>query len=237
MISLLSYSKMKSEQKLCKDTVINICSRITDDDLKFVLINNYEDFLNLTSSLPSYDISIFDIVNDRAINAAESARSENKSMFIMIIADKNISPMEYIKPSIMASALLLRPFSKEMLSTVINNLLIEYLKKYSSGDGEKALVIENKGERQIIPYTNIMYLESRSKKIYVIVGNKEYSYYDTLDNLENKLGSEFIRCHRSYIVSRYYIKKIQLSQNLIVLNDDSLIPISRSYKSRFKELK
>ena len=88
MISLLSYSKMKSEQKLCKDTVINICSRITDDDLKFVLINNYEDFLNLTSSLPSYDISIFDIVNDRAINAAESARSENKSMFIMIIADK-----------------------------------------------------------------------------------------------------------------------------------------------------
>ncbi|WP_443719682.1 LytR/AlgR family response regulator transcription factor, partial [Ruminococcus sp.] len=148
-----------------------------------------------------------------------------------------ISPMEYIKPSIMASALLLRPFSKEMLSTVINNLLIEYLKKYSSGDGEKALVIENKGERQIIPYTNIMYLESRSKKIYVIVGNKEYSYYDTLDNLENKLGSEFIRCHRSYIVSRYYIKKIQLSQNLIVLNDDSLIPISRSYKSRVKELK
>lgn len=118
----------------------------------------------MTSSLPSYDISIFDIVNDRAINAAESARSENKSMFIMIIADKNISPMEYIKPSIMASALLLRPFSKEMLSTVINNLLIEYLKKYSSGDGEKALVIENKGERQIIPYTNIMYLESRSKK-------------------------------------------------------------------------
>ena len=193
--------------------------------------------MNLTSSLPSYDISIFDIVNDRAINAAESARSENKSMFIMIIADKNISPMEYIKPSIMASALLLRPFSKEMLSTVINNLLIEYLKKYSSGDGEKALVIENKGERQIIPYTNIMYLESRSKKIYVIVGNKEYSYYDTLDNLENKLGSEFIRCHRSYIVSRYYIKKIQLSQNLIVLNDDSLIPISRSYKSRVKELK
>ncbi len=72
---------------------------------------------------------------------------------------------------------------------------------------KKALVIENKGERQIIPYTNIMYLESRSKKIYVIVGNKEYSYYDTLDNLENKLGSEFIRCHRSYIVSRYYIKK------------------------------
>lgn len=71
----------------------------------------------------------------------------------------------------------------------------------------------------------------------MIVGNKEYSYYDTLDNLENKLGSEFIRCHRSYIVSRYYIKKIQLSQNLIVLNDDSLIPISRSYKSRVKELK
>lgn len=237
MISFLSYSKMKSEQQLCKKTATDMCSRLTDDDLSFELISRYDEFVALSDSLISFDISIFDVDDDCVISAAEKARSVNESMFIMIIADSSISPMKYIKPTIMASTLLLRPFTNKMLSTVIGNLLREYLKKCSARDSEKALVIENKGERQIIPYSKIMYIESRSKKIYVIVGNREYSYYDTLDNLESNLGNEFIRCHRSFIVSRIYIQRILLSQNMIVLTDDSVIPVSRSYKCRIKELK
>lgn len=237
MISFLSYSKMKSEQQLYKNAATEVCSRLTDDDLSFEFIGKYEEFLALINNIPSYDISIFDLENDNVINAAQKARSLNKTMFIMIIADNTVSPMEYITPSIMASALLLKPFSIKMLSDVMNNLIAEYMKKYSSENSEKVLIIENKGERQIIPYPNIMYIESRSKKIYIVVGNKEFSYYDTLDNLESKLGDGFIRCHRSFIVSRFYIKKIMLSQNTIILNDDSMIPISRSYKSRIKEIK
>ena len=62
------------------------------------------------------------------------------------------------------------------------------------------------------------------------------SFYDTLDNLEQKLDSDFVRCHRSFIIAKSRIKKVMLSKNLILLDNGYEIPLSRSYKSAIKEL-
>ena len=80
------------------------------------------------------------------------------------------------------------------------------------------------------------YFESREKKIYINTGSAEFSFYDTLDHLEESLPDDFLRCHRSFIVARRYVRTILLSQNTIVLEDGSAIPLSRTYKAVFKVL-
>ena len=86
-------------------------------------------------------------------------------------------------------------------------------------------------------HSAIRFFESRDKKIYVNTGNREYAFYDTLDELEQRLPESFARCHRSFIVAKSHIKNIMISRSMIVLDDDSVIPLSRSYKRVFKELK
>lgn len=237
MISFLSYSKKKEEQKLFKSETIDICSRLTEEDLSFETVGMYSDLCGLLERISKYDVSIIDLLNDRGISVAESIRKKDKEMQLILIADTSLSPVEYVKPTIMASYLLLRPITKEFFAKTIENVLRDCLKKLMIIDFDKTLLIENRGERNLIPYSEIEYLESRDKKIYVIAGKREYSFYDTLDKLEQKLGENFIRCHRSFIVSKLYIKTISFPKNEIYLDDDSIIPISRTYKSMLREQK
>lgn len=237
MISFLSYSKKKNEQNAFNVKTKDVCCRITDEDMAFDMVYCYDELLKKLDCLSSYNISIVDLLNENGIVAAENVRKKNRNIYMVLIADSSISPTEYIKPTIMASFLLLRPITKEMFETTVENALREYLKNLLNSDSTKKLIVENKGERNVIPYSDITYLESRDKKIFVVAGKREYSFYDTLDKMEQQLGDDFIRCHRSFIVSRLSIKTILFSKNYILLDDESQIPISRTYKSRLKELK
>jgi two-component system response regulator AgrA len=63
----------------------------------------------------------------------------------------------------------------------------------------------------------------------------EYPFYDTLDQLEERLADRFLRCHRSYLVNKSKVNKVYLSQNLLLLNSGEEIPLSRSYKPVVKQ--
>ena len=95
-------------------------------------------------------------------------------------------------------------------------------------------VYKRQGKR-LVPYSGIVYFESRNKKIFLGTDNEEYSFYGTLDNLEETLDDRFIRCHRSFIAAKKRISKIVLSKNIVVLDNGCEIPLSRSYKGKVKE--
>ena len=92
----------------------------------------------------------------------------------------------------------------------------------------------NTGET-IKPYNKIYYLESREKKIVLGTEFEELSFYGTLDCLEKKLPSGFIRCHRSFIISADKISSVKLSCNTVSLTNGSIIPVSRTYKNTVRE--
>ena len=102
---------------------------------------------------------------------------------------------------------------------------------------ESAFLLNMKSERKMIPYSRICYFEARDKKVYLNVGNQEFAFYDTIDHLEEILPASFVRCHRSFIVSKSKIDKIFISKNYLELDNGMTVPLSRSYKSALKELK
>lgn len=236
MISVLLYSHEKRELSVFSRLGREIVGRLSDDDWDFLSYDDKRLVLDLLKSNPIIDMSCVDITVENGVEMAEMLRQCNNGMYIILLTDASVSPVLYIRPTIMAGSLLMRPLSAEKIKKVFTEAVSEYLKKFNEGKDD-LFVIENRDGRQLIPYGKITFFESREKKIYVSAGSKEYSFYDTLDNLEQKLPEGFLRCHRSFIVARSGIDRIVLSQGTIILKDGCRLPLSRSYRSVFKEFK
>lgn len=235
MISFLAYTKSKNELTLLKQTVTDISSVLSDEDLKMYGFSSRDKFEKFLGNCPVLDISCVDICGNGGIDYAKKVRSTNKDMSILLIVDLSLSPATYIIPSIMAASLLIRPFDRAAVKNVLDTVLKDYCEYFEQEDGGKCFVVETREGKQLVPYSGIVYFESRNKKIFLGTDNEEYSFYGTLDNLEETLDDRFIRCHRSFIAAKKRISKIVLSKNIVVLDNGCEIPLSRSYKGKVKE--
>lgn len=189
------------------------------------------------STNPVFDIVCIDITVRDSIAIAEKIRKLNNHAYIILIATVDISPMMYMKPSIMAGSLLIRVYSEVQMRNVLEEAFRAYLKLFQSDEEkEDVYLIDSREGRQVIPYSQIYYFEARDKKIVVSCAYEEITCYDTISSLEDKLPDYFVRCHRSFIINKKMIKKIVLAQQMIELEKNICIPVSRSYRQAVKEL-
>lgn len=205
----------------------------TDEELNFVGIYTREAFEQFIGKEQQADILCADVTVFQGIEQVEAMRKKYPKAALVLIADMSISPVRYMKPTILAAALLLKPFQESAAAQVIKEIFQCYIEQTID---EEVFVIETREEKQRIPYSQILYFEARSKKIYVCTQNYEYGFYDTIDHLEEQYSEVFVRCHRSFLVNRKMIAQVKLSQNHLTLNGGVEIPLSRSYKSQIKEL-
>ena len=194
-----------------------------------------EQFQSLVQMGNDLDVVFMDVTREHAIEVTEQMRQKNEQTVLMIIADETVSPMEYLKPSVQASSLLLRPFKEQQAKEVVEKTWDWYEEK--TNREEEFLSLEIDHDKVTIPYGQILYFESNNKKIYVNLQNEKYCMMETLERLEKYLPDYFIRTHRSYIVNKRKIRDIYLSKGEIALEHETFVPISRSYKPMIKELK
>jgi len=81
--------------------------------------------------------------------------------------------------------------------------------------------------------TEILWIEALGDYVNFITPTKKYVVLSTMKNIETKLPpKEFARVHRSYLVRIDKIKKISED---IILVENKLIPVSKSYKKELLE--
>lgn len=205
----------------------------TDEQLSFVSLYTRKEFeMFLKETIPA-DIICADITVFQGIEQVEELRRRYPKAAMILIADMSISPVRYMKPTILAAGLLLKPLQQAMLKKTIEEIFECYIQVK---EDEDIFLVETREEKYRIPYSDILFFEARSKKIYVCTKNYEYGFYDTMDHLEEKYAEKFIRCHRSFMVNRKMVDQVKLSQNYLTLSGGVEIPLSRSYKSQIKEL-
>ncbi|MDE6957737.1 MAG: LytTR family transcriptional regulator DNA-binding domain-containing protein, partial [Lachnospiraceae bacterium] len=180
------------------------------------------------------DLAMLEIREEKDIAVAELARLKQELLDMMIIADSSISPMDYMTPKIRASSLLLRPFTKEQAKRVVREFVTAFYRKQREGDEENTLLIENRQGKTVIPFSQIYYLEVREKRVYIRLKDREYSKYDSLENMLRTLPEQFLRCHRSFVFNISYFERVKLSENMIYLENGIIVPLSRSYKGNIK---
>ena len=238
MISVLLNSGSKKELAYMEKYSRHLSGSISEEYWDFHAFTDMNEVIRFLSDLPILDIACVDLTLNGGIDSAKKIRTLNGNTYIMVIADKDISPMEYISPEVMAASLLLRPFDGAALQDVMKKTVKAYFKNFIDKDKtDDVFVIENRDGRQLVPYDRIVCFEARDKKIFAVTESLEYSFYDTIENLEAELPDYFIRSHRGFIVNSQKISTIHLSQSIIVMDDGSELPLSRSFKSSFKEFK
>lgn len=235
MISMVMLNGKEKEIPPFKNIIKELAAKMTEENWTmeyFALPNELKEYID---KQPLLDLCCYDITLQDSLESLPGFRKEYEEMGLLLITDAAISPILYLKPGIRADSLLMRPLNKEVVYATLEEFFSSYLEKMNRLQGVKSYIIESKEGRIHLPYKDIFYFEAREKKVFVRTLNEEYGFYTTMEQLENELPEQFIRCHRSFIVNSEKIKKVMLTQNLISLIQGFDVPLSRSYKPVLKQ--
>lgn len=100
---------------------------------------------------------------------------------------------------------------------------------------EMFLTIQNGGKVFRLPFGDIFFIEASDKKINIWTKRQCLSVYERMSELEQKLGTRFIRCHRSYLVNYAQIESVDFAGMEIILRNSERLPLSRTFKNALKE--
>ncbi len=230
MLKVLNFCQEKEELSLIHEGLQKAVAYQGDDDLSVVSVQQLDQYEKAYLENDSLDISYFDITADSGAKTIERLRKENDEVKLVIVADTSISPLVYLKPSIMACSLLLRPITEEGVEQCNHDLIFSFYNAAEKKNGDKKFCVETKDGRAYYRYDDIVYFEARNKKIFLNTKYSDVGFYSTLDEIEELLPENFIRCHRSFIVNTDKIMQVIPSQNSIICSADLFVPLSRSYK-------
>ena len=230
MNTILTFDSKQAELNQIIEIQKDIIAKRTDDDWDIKGFCDCGVFLDFLKEADNCDLTCIDITQKNGVSLAVNTRKQMNSTLILIISDDSISPVSYMRPDIMAAALLIRPIKTEDAYKAIKELICIYLES----DTDNAYVIHNKEGDYRIPYSRITCFEARQKKIYLRTEREEIGFYDTLENLVKNLPDMFVRIHKSFIVNKNKVDRAIFSENIIYMDDSAILPISRTYKQEVK---
>lgn len=176
-----------------------------------------------------YDVILLDISlhtdndpnADNGVKIAKRIREQSDTIIIFITALK-----EYVFDGYDVGAFhyLLKPIDEQKFVEVMEKAVrqIEKTKQL------EPLVIKVDGVYKKIPMKDIIYAENEARKIVLHTKTGEYSFYEKMEVLENKLGSDFFRSHRGFLVSLKEITRYD-NTNIELKNGEKVFLAKQKY--------
>lgn len=119
------------------------------------------------------------------------------------------------------SYFLVKPIRENELCDAINKVLREL-----ETEREDYFVIKTSGSETVISRKDIMYIESRGRKLILYMSDgRKNEIYDKMDLVQERLGASFIRSHKSFLINMKYI--IERTNKEFYLSDGKVLPISK----------
>ena len=230
MITVLSYLEKLNNIPVLQEEFHSQAAFHSEEDWRYFLYTKLEDLRKALKAEPVLDIHCWNVSGKQALAELEQTRKKYMEAFLLLIADSSISPMEYLRPSILPTALLLSPFDRLQCSQVLGELISSYCSQFKNKEDEDTFLIETREGRQRVPLSQISFVEARDKKIYICTRSESFGFYETIDHMSELLPAHFLRCHRSFIVNMEKVKKLNLSEGMIELDNGETVPLSRSYR-------
>lgn len=84
-----------------------------------------------------------------------------------------------------------------------------------------------------VPVRNIRYLESQRRMVCIVTESERLEGYFKLNELEQRLPEQFLRCHQSYLVNLDHVSRFR--SDYLELMDGTEIPISKNRQKSSKE--
>jgi len=125
---------------------------------------------------------------------------------------------------------LMKPFSFNRFLNAVNKA-IERLKTQDNSEKEQFVMLRADKKTFKVPVSEIMCLEAMGDYVKVHYNDAFIMVHDTLQHLLDEIQSaDLIRIHRSWAVSKKYVKYIEGNQVII---GEKEIPVGKSYREDF----
>lgn len=233
MPHMMLYDQSKSELEQIRDWISTIGG--VGEDMWVHCAMTLQELLLKSNEIN--DIALccadFEAEGEQAVRAV---RDRNSAALIVVIAGKELSPLVYVRPSIMAAGLLLRPLEKSQVTRMLCEAIdVVKLRAREQLFNNEVFVFSTREGTIRVPYSQILYFEARNKKISLCTSRTEMDFYATLDGIMHKVPEYFLRCHKGFIVNKHLVNQVNLGENSLHLIGGFQVPISRSYRETIKE--
>lgn len=101
----------------------------------------------------------------------------------------------------------------------------------------RTITIVRGGQRITLKQDEIMFFETsvNEHKLIVHTGQKSMEFFGKIKDIEQEVGEDFLRCHRSYLINKKNVKKIDYINKIIYMKDGAECPISSRMLSHVKK--
>jgi len=174
------------------------------------------------------DINLEDAQEGLDIGAFIHKNLDTPFLYTTSFSDKQtINKAKYTEPA----AYIIKPIDERDLMTNLEIALFKDQNKVHKGkkiEGD-SLFIKDGTDWHKVKYSDVMFLEASDNYTIVHTLSKRYTLSKTLKTIQDQLPSEwFIRVHKSYIVHKDHISKIE--EGYLKVGDKG-IAVGRSYKN------
>ena len=183
----------------------------------------------------NYTYLIFlDIIyeNISGIEIAKKLRSQYKDVFIIFVTKHVELVYMVINQNIMPSGFLSKPINQTEVKMLLLNIF-----DYSKAENKteiSTLTIRTGSAIYKIRYDEIVFIEALNRKIYIYTESQRIIFNGSLYALEEELGEDFLRCHKSYIVNKNKIKNIHVGDMYIEMTNGNKVSMSKAHKKAVK---
>ena len=203
-----------------------------DFDAKIVLkTSDYREILDFMSN-NTVNVIVLDIEfknsNINGLDIAEEIRKINKDCYIIFVT----SHFEYLM-----KAYDYKTFAYLFKSAISINTLTNTLSRLFDdvhSNSRKFLKIDNKGT--FIDLNDIQFIEKDGMKLIYHTLHGNFTTYNSFSKIEDRLPSNFVRCHKSFIANINTISNISLLNNSIIFKNSEICYIGPKYKNSFMEV-
>lgn len=218
---------------ICEDELEqqNIIEKMFDNleiNEKFIIdkFSSGENLIEVYENSMRFSIIILDMKMKGmdGIMTAQRIREYDLNCIIIIIT----SILEYAIEGygINAFDFILKPVKEEKFNSILKRALNQIRKK-----NENLYVIENRDKKIVIRLSEIIYIESRGRKINIICEGDTFSKNNSITSEEEELCNKgFVRISRYYLVNLRHIKEIR--NEAILLKNHCLLNISPKLHER-----
>ena len=122
--------------------------------------------------------------------------------------------------------------SMERIDTVFSKAMDNYRKRNND-----VIILQNSNGVVKIDIRSILYFEVKKRIVTVYYENKNFDFYSTLGKVEYMMrDKEFIRCHKSYAVSKNAVREVwkRKADLILILENGKEIPVGRVYRSEIE---
>ena len=190
-------------------------------------IETYATGEELLASGKRFDIVFLDIQMEgmNGIEAARNLREKNANLGVedtVLVFITGIKDYVFDAFDLYAFQYLLKPIDEGKFAEVLERAVREAAKK------KERRVLFIKSRNLTLDQSEILYIESRAKKVEIHTVRQTIEIYAAMDELEGQLGENFYRCHRAYIVNMDFITEYD-GESITLTNGDRVYLTKKKY--------